>query len=157
MLWCWFGMLIGFGTYCLARRDAQIGRLYVPVIPVMPVVPNIPIIPNIPHIFNISVLYFLKILNFEHKTRIINFFSYFWAMNPYHGCEHGCIYCYARNSHQYWGFSAGLDFERKIIIKENAPELLEQFLKKYKGIPQPIMFSGNSDINIALQVKRFFL
>ena len=78
-------------------------------------------------------------------------------MNPYHGCEHGCIYCYARNSHQYWGFSAGLDFERKIIIKENAPELLEQFLKKYKGIPQPIMFSGNSDINIALQVKRFFL
>lgn len=68
-----------------------------------------------------------------------------YSMNPYQGCEHGCIYCYARNSHQYWGFSAGLDFERKIIIKENAPELLEQFLKKYKGIPQPIMLSGNTD------------
>ena len=68
-----------------------------------------------------------------------------YSMNPYQGCEHGCIYCYARNSHQYWGFSAGLDFERKIVIKDNAPELLEQFLKKYKGRPQPIMFSGNTD------------
>ena len=50
-----------------------------------------------------------------------------YSMNPYQGCEHGCIYCYARNSHQYWGFSAGLDFERKIIIKQNAPALLEKF------------------------------
>ena len=49
-----------------------------------------------------------------------------YSMNPYAGCEHGCIYCYARNTHEYYGFSAGLDFERKIIIKRNAPELLEQ-------------------------------
>ncbi|PCJ87556.1 MAG: radical SAM protein [Flavobacteriales bacterium] len=68
-----------------------------------------------------------------------------YSMNPYQGCEHGCIYCYARNSHQYWGFSAGLDFERKIIIKENAPELLEKQLSHPKWKPQPIMLSGNTD------------
>src|SRR5690349_15782936 len=48
-----------------------------------------------------------------------------WSMNPYQGCEHGCIYCYARNTHPYWGYSAGLDFERKILVKRNAAELLE--------------------------------
>lgn len=42
-----------------------------------------------------------------------------YSMNPYAGCEHGCIYCYARNVHEYWGYSAGLDFERKIIVKKN--------------------------------------
>lgn len=68
-----------------------------------------------------------------------------YSMNPYQGCEHGCIYCYARNSHQYWGFSAGLDFERKIIIKENAPELLEKQLQNPKWEVKPIMFSGNTD------------
>ena len=53
-----------------------------------------------------------------------------FSLNPYQGCEHGCIYCYARNSHEYWGFSAGLDFEQKILVKRNAVQLLE---KKISG------------------------
>jgi len=68
-----------------------------------------------------------------------------YSMNPYQGCEHGCIYCYARNTHQYWGFSAGLDFERKIIIKKNAAEVLEKQLMNKNWEPSPIMFSGNTD------------
>ncbi len=68
-----------------------------------------------------------------------------YSMNPYQGCEHGCIYCYARNTHQYWGFSAGLDFERKIIVKKNAPELLAQQLSKKTWKPDAIMLSGNTD------------
>ncbi|MBL4625456.1 MAG: PA0069 family radical SAM protein [Flavobacteriales bacterium] len=68
-----------------------------------------------------------------------------YSMNPYQGCEHGCIYCYARNTHQYWGYNAGLDFERKIIVKENAPEVLEKQLKSKNWKPAPIMFSGNTD------------
>ena len=51
-----------------------------------------------------------------------------YSMNPYQGCEHGCIYCFARNSFEYWGYSAGVDFESKIIVKKNAPELLRKFL-----------------------------
>src|SRR6185436_190206 len=68
-----------------------------------------------------------------------------WSINPYQGCEHGCIYCYARNSHQYWGFSAGLDFERKIIVKPNAPELLEKAFMNKNWQPNPITLSGNTD------------
>lgn len=68
-----------------------------------------------------------------------------YSMNPYQGCEHGCIYCYARNTYQYWGFSAGLDFERNIIIKKNAVEVLEQQLSKSTWKPMPIMLSGNTD------------
>lgn len=68
-----------------------------------------------------------------------------WSMNPYQGCEHGCIYCYARNSHEYWGMSAGLDFESKIIVKKNAPELLRKFLLKKSWKPEPISLSGNTD------------
>ncbi|WP_207536374.1 PA0069 family radical SAM protein [Desertivirga arenae] len=68
-----------------------------------------------------------------------------FSINPYQGCEHGCIYCYARNSHEYYGFSAGLDFERKIIVKRNAASLLEQFFNKKGYEPQPIMLSGNTD------------
>src|SRR5690606_29087736 len=68
-----------------------------------------------------------------------------YSANPYQGCEHGCIYCYARNSHQYWGFSAGFDFESKIVVKENAASLLEkQYLSK-NWVPQPILLSGNTD------------
>ncbi len=68
-----------------------------------------------------------------------------YSMNPYAGCEHGCIYCYARNVHEYWGYSAGLDFERKIIIKKNAPQLLRKFLLHPKWNGTPIMLSGNTD------------
>lgn len=68
-----------------------------------------------------------------------------YSMNPYQGCEHGCIYCYARNAHEYWGYSAGLDFERKIIVKKNAPELLRKFLMNPKWECKPISLSGNTD------------
>src|ERR1700754_1242976 len=71
--------------------------------------------------------------------------SHMYSINPYQGCEHGCIYCYARNSHEYYGFSAGLDFERKIIIKRNAPQLLEQYFNKKNYKPVCIMLSGNTD------------
>ena len=67
------------------------------------------------------------------------------SLNPYQGCEHGCIYCYARNSHNYWGFSAGLDFESKIIVKKTAPRMLENYLNRYQGEVTPILLSGNTD------------
>ncbi len=67
------------------------------------------------------------------------------SINPYQGCEHGCLYCYARNAHEYYGFSAGLDFERKIIVKRNAAELLEGFLNRKTYKPTVIMLSGNTD------------
>jgi len=68
-----------------------------------------------------------------------------WSMNPYQGCEHGCTYCYARNSHEYWGYSAGVDFERVILVKKNAPEILDQTLKKKSWKASPIVLSGNTD------------
>lgn len=68
-----------------------------------------------------------------------------FSMNPYQGCEHGCVYCYARNSHEYWGYSAGLDFERKILVKKDAPRLLEAKLKSKNWTPTTIVLSGNTD------------
>ncbi len=68
-----------------------------------------------------------------------------YSVNPYQGCEHGCIYCYARNSHTYWGFSSGLDFESKIVVKRDAVTKFERELSKPSWKPQPIMFSGNTD------------
>ena len=68
-----------------------------------------------------------------------------YSMNPYQGCEHGCVYCYARNTHTYWGYSAGIEFEQKILVKESAPELLEQKLKSKTWNATPIMLSGNTD------------
>lgn len=68
-----------------------------------------------------------------------------YSANPYQGCEHGCIYCYARNSHQYWGLSSGLDFESKILVKQNAPQLFEEFLKRPKWDASTISLSGNTD------------
>ena len=68
-----------------------------------------------------------------------------YSMNMYQGCEHGCIYCYARNSHEFWGYSAGLDFERRILVKKDAPKLLESHLKKKSWKAHPIVMSGNTD------------
>jgi len=68
-----------------------------------------------------------------------------FSINPYRGCEHGCIYCYARPTHEYLGFSAGLDFETKILVKEDAPKLLEQAFQKRSWQPQAVALSGNTD------------
>ncbi|HMS65139.1 MAG TPA: PA0069 family radical SAM protein [Ignavibacteria bacterium] len=68
-----------------------------------------------------------------------------FSINPYRGCEHGCIYCYARPTHEYLGFSAGLDFETKIMVKHDAPKLLEEAFLKKSWIPQSVFFSGNTD------------
>jgi len=67
------------------------------------------------------------------------------TINAYRGCEHGCIYCYARPTHETFGFSAGLDFETKILVKPNAPELLRKELSAKKWKPEPIMMSGVTD------------
>src|SRR5690349_11511124 len=67
------------------------------------------------------------------------------SFNPYRGCEHGCIYCYARPTHEYAGMSAGLDFESKILVKMDAPELLRQELSAKSWKPQMFMVSGVTD------------
>jgi DNA repair photolyase len=68
-----------------------------------------------------------------------------YSLNPYRGCEHGCIYCYARPTHEYLGFSAGLDFESRILVKERAPELLRKALLSPRWKPQVIVLSGVTD------------
>jgi len=67
------------------------------------------------------------------------------SINPYRGCEHGCVYCFARPNHEYLGFSAGLDFETKILVKEDAPELLRKELSSPRWVPQTIAISGVTD------------
>jgi DNA repair photolyase len=67
------------------------------------------------------------------------------SVNPYRGCEHGCVYCYARPFHEYLGFSAGLDFESRILVKEDAPELLRKELASPKWQPQTLAMSGVTD------------
>ncbi len=67
------------------------------------------------------------------------------SVNPYRGCEHGCIYCYARPTHEYLGLSSGLDFERKILVKERAPALLREALARRSWRPQVVGISGVTD------------
>ncbi|HEY7320135.1 MAG TPA: PA0069 family radical SAM protein [Candidatus Binatia bacterium] len=76
------------------------------------------------------------------------------SVNAYRGCEHGCIYCYARPTHEYLGFSAGLDFETKIMVKEDAPELLRKELSSPRWKPQVLALSGVTDCYQPVEKKR---
>lgn len=76
-----------------------------------------------------------------------------YSLNPYQGCEHGCVYCYARNSHEYWGYDAGLDFESRILVKQNAVKLLKAFLAKKSWKAVPIVLSGNTDCYQPIEKK----
>jgi len=80
------------------------------------------------------------------------------SLNPYRGCEHGCIYCYARPTHEYLGFSAGLDFESKIMVKKDAARLLEAELSSPRWEPQTLVLSGVTDpyqpVERKLQITR---
>ncbi|MCX6133137.1 MAG: PA0069 family radical SAM protein [Ignavibacteriales bacterium] len=68
-----------------------------------------------------------------------------YSLNPYRGCERGCIYCYARPTHEYLGFSSGLDFETKIMVKHDAHVLLEKQFRNRNWKPQIVMMSGDTD------------
>jgi len=68
-----------------------------------------------------------------------------YSVNPYQGCEHGCVYCYARNSHQYWGYDAGLGFETQVLVKKDIVRQLRAAFDKKGYVPQAIMLSGNTD------------
>lgn len=78
---------------------------------------------------------------------------FIYSLNPYQGCEHGCAYCYARPTHEYWGYGAGIDFESVILVKKNAPALLEAELRKPLKVVSPIVFSGNTDCYQPLERK----
>lgn len=68
-----------------------------------------------------------------------------YSVNPYRGCAHGCSYCYARNTHEYLGLNAGLDFETRIFVKHDAPELLRSFLARKSWTGENLTFSGVTD------------
>src|SRR5688500_10693281 len=88
----------------------------------------------------------------DHTRSIINRVSptsdvpFDWTLNPYRGCEHGCIYCFARPFHEYLGYSCGLDFETKIVAKFDAAKLLKQELASPGWRGEPIVMSATTDI-----------
>src|SRR5580704_9774805 len=96
---------------------------------------------------------------FDRTQRIINQVSktadvpFDWTLNPYRGCEHGCIYCFARPYHEYLGFSCGLDFETKIMAKPDAAELLKRELASPRWKPEPIVMSAITDIYQPIEHK----
>ncbi len=95
---------------------------------------------------------------YESATKVVNKVAspdvgMEYSLNPYQGCEHGCIYCYARKTHEYWGYNLGLDFETKIIVKQNAAALLERQLLKPGWKPAPIILSGNTDCYQPIEKK----
>ena len=75
------------------------------------------------------------------------------SINPYYGCEHGCIYCYARPSYAYWGLSPGIDFETKLYVKTNAPDLLERELSMNSYRCRPIHIGSNTDCYQPIEKK----
>jgi DNA repair photolyase len=92
-----------------------------------------------------------KLTVYEDKTREILSrnespdLPFRWSVNPYRGCFHACAYCYARPSHEYWGFGAGTDFDGKIIVKKDAPRLLQRAFDRPSWKGELIVFSGNTD------------
>lgn len=76
-----------------------------------------------------------------------------YSLNPYQGCEHGCTYCYARLTHNYWGYSIADEFETKILVKQNAIEVLKKELGSTNYVVKPIMLSGNTDCYQPAELK----
>lgn len=76
-----------------------------------------------------------------------------WSLNAYRGCFHGCAYCYARPSHAYWGFGAGTDFERRIVVRTNVAELLDRTLSSRRWTGETIVLSGNTDCYQPLEAR----
>lgn len=95
---------------------------------------------------------------YEHAKTIVNKITspdlgMTYSLNPYQGCEHGCTYCYARNTHENFGLDAGMDFENKIMVKQNAPQLLEALFHKPFWKASAISVSGNTDCYQPLERK----
>ena len=106
-------------------------------------------LPDLGHKTQLLLEYPKTILNRTESPDL----PFVYSLNPYQGCEHGCVYCYARNVHQYWGYSAGLDFEQKIIAKPNAPEVLRKHFLNKNYLPESISLSGNSCTPLDLQAS----
>ncbi len=88
-----------------------------------------------------------------HRVQATSDVPFNWTLNPYRGCEHGCVYCYARPWHEYLGYSAGLDFETKIVAKHEAPDLLRRELASPSWRGEPIVMSAITDVYQPIEAK----